>query len=48
MAEDEAIREFNRQRDHLEKQLAGLKKQLAKALGGSKADINKIMDVSHK
>ncbi|XP_073957164.1 cilia- and flagella-associated protein 57-like isoform X1 [Choristoneura fumiferana] len=44
IAEDEAIREFNRQRDHLEKQVAGLKQQLAKALGGSKSDINKIMD----
>lgn len=46
IAEDEAIREFNRQRDHLEKQIAGLKQQLAKALGGSKTDIGKVMDVS--
>lgn len=46
IAEDEAIREFNRQRDHLEKQVAALKQQLAKSLGGSKSDIGKIMDVS--
>lgn len=46
VAEDEAIREFNRQREHLEKQLAGLRAQLAKSLGGSKSDIRKIMDVS--
>lgn len=46
IAEDEAIREFNRQREHLEKQLAGLKQQLAKSLGGSKSDICRIMDVS--
>lgn len=45
-ADDEAIREFNRQRDHLEKQVAALKQQLAKSLGGSKNDIGKIMDVS--
>ncbi|XP_053620233.1 cilia- and flagella-associated protein 57 isoform X1 [Plodia interpunctella] len=44
VAEDEAIREFNRQRDHLEKQVASLKQQLAKSLGGSKSDIGKIMD----
>ncbi|XP_028156155.1 cilia- and flagella-associated protein 57 [Ostrinia furnacalis] len=44
IAEDEAIREFNRQRDHLEKQVAALKQQLAKSLGGSKSDIGKIMD----
>ncbi|XP_072943065.1 cilia- and flagella-associated protein 57 isoform X1 [Epargyreus clarus] len=44
MAEDEAIREFNRQRDHLEKQVAALKMQLEKSLGGSKSDIGKIMD----
>ncbi|XP_045769045.1 cilia- and flagella-associated protein 57 isoform X2 [Maniola jurtina] len=44
VAEDEAIREFNRQREHLEKQVAGLKGQLAKSLGGSKSDIRKIMD----
>ncbi|CAH0405353.1 unnamed protein product [Chilo suppressalis] len=44
IAEDEAIREFNRQRDHLEKQVAALKQQLAKSLGGSKSDICKIMD----
>ncbi|KOB73579.1 WD repeat-containing protein 65 [Operophtera brumata] len=44
VADDEAIREFNRQREHLEKQVAGLKQQLASALGGSKSDINKIMD----
>ncbi|CAG9581445.1 unnamed protein product [Danaus chrysippus] len=44
MAEDEAIREFNRQRDHLEKQVAGLKMQLSKSLDGSKSDIGKIMD----
>ncbi|XP_022822197.1 cilia- and flagella-associated protein 57 isoform X2 [Spodoptera litura] len=44
IADDEAVREFNRQRDHLEKQVAGLKRQLAKALGGSKSDIGKIMD----
>lgn len=48
VAEDEAIREFNRQRDHLEKQVAALKHQLAKSLGGSKSDIGKIMDVSYK
>lgn len=47
MAEDEAIREFNRQRDHLEKQVAGLKMQLSKSLDGSKSDIGKIMDVRH-
>ncbi|KAF9421540.1 hypothetical protein HW555_002473, partial [Spodoptera exigua] len=44
IADDEAVREFNRQRDHLEKQVAGLKQQLTKALGGSKSDIGKIMD----
>lgn len=44
IAEDEAIREFNRQRDHLEKQVAALKQQLTKSLGGSKSDIGKIMD----
>ncbi|XP_021188779.3 cilia- and flagella-associated protein 57 isoform X1 [Helicoverpa armigera] len=44
IADDEAVREFNRQRDHLEKQVAGLKYQLNKALGGSKSDIGKIMD----
>lgn len=44
VAEDEAIREFNRQRDHLEKQVTALKQQLAKSLGGSKSDIGKIMD----
>ncbi|CAH2050452.1 unnamed protein product, partial [Iphiclides podalirius] len=44
VAEDEAVREFNRQRDHLEKQIAALKEQLAKSLGGSKSDITKIMD----
>ncbi|XP_039752116.1 cilia- and flagella-associated protein 57 [Pararge aegeria] len=44
VAEDEAIREFNRQREHLEKQLAGLRTQLSKSLGGSKSDIRKIMD----
>lgn len=46
IAEDEAIREFNRQRDHLEKQVAALKMQLSKSLDGSKSDIRKIMDVS--
>ncbi|XP_045500687.1 cilia- and flagella-associated protein 57 isoform X2 [Colias croceus] len=44
IAEDEAIREFNRQRDHLEKQVAALKMQLSKSLDGSKSDIGKIMD----
>ncbi|XP_059051011.1 cilia- and flagella-associated protein 57 isoform X2 [Achroia grisella] len=44
VAEDEAIREFNRQRDHLEKQVAALKQQLSKSVGGSKSDIGKIMD----
>ncbi|XP_075972690.1 testes of unusual size isoform X1 [Anticarsia gemmatalis] len=44
IADDEAVREFNRQRDHLEKQVAGLKQQLSKSLGGSKSDIGKIMD----
>ncbi|XP_026319729.1 cilia- and flagella-associated protein 57 [Hyposmocoma kahamanoa] len=44
MQDDEAIREFNRQRDHLEKQLNSVKTQLQKALSGSKGDINKIMD----
>ncbi|XP_063616617.1 cilia- and flagella-associated protein 57 isoform X2 [Cydia splendana] len=44
VAENEAIREFNRQRDHLEKQVAGYRQQLTKALGGSKNDINRIMD----
>ncbi|XP_031769045.2 cilia- and flagella-associated protein 57 isoform X1 [Galleria mellonella] len=44
IAEDEAIREFNRQRDHLEKQVAALKQQLSKSVGGSKSDIGKIMD----
>ncbi|XP_050681259.1 cilia- and flagella-associated protein 57 isoform X2 [Leptidea sinapis] len=44
IAEDEAIREFNRQRDHLEKQVASLKAQLSKSLDGSKSDIGKIMD----
>ncbi|XP_046965131.1 cilia- and flagella-associated protein 57 [Vanessa cardui] len=44
IAEDEAIREFNRQRDHLEKQVAALKMQLSKSLDGSKSDIRKIMD----
>lgn len=46
MQDDEAIREFNRQRDHLEKQLSSVRGQLQKALSGSKGDINKIMDVS--
>lgn len=46
IAEDEAIGEFNRQRDHLEKQVAALKQQLSKSLDGSKSDIRKIMDVS--
>lgn len=46
VAEDEAVREFNRQRDHLERQIAALKEQLAKSLGGSKSDITKIMDVN--
>lgn len=46
MQDDEAIREFNRQRDHLEKQLSSVRAQLHKALSGSKGDINKIMDVS--
>lgn len=46
MQDDEAIREFNRQRDHLEKQLGSVRSQLQKALSGSKGDINKIMDVS--
>lgn len=45
IADDEAVHEFNRQRDHLEKQVAGFKSQLAKAMGGSKSDIGKIMDV---
>ncbi|XP_049879809.1 cilia- and flagella-associated protein 57 [Pectinophora gossypiella] len=44
LAEDEAIREFNRQRDHLEKQLASVRLQLSRAVSGSKGDINKIMD----
>ncbi|CAB3240040.1 unnamed protein product [Arctia plantaginis] len=44
LADDEAVREFNRQRDHLEKQVAALKQQLSKSLGGSKSDIGKIMD----
>ncbi|CAF4793044.1 unnamed protein product [Pieris macdunnoughi] len=44
IAEDEAIREFNRQRDHLEKQVAALKMQLSKSLDGSKSDIGRIMD----
>lgn len=44
MADDEAIREFNRQRDHLEKQVSNLKQQLEKAVGGSKSDIGRIMD----
>ncbi|CAG4978626.1 unnamed protein product [Parnassius apollo] len=44
VADDEAVREFNRQRDHLEKQIAALKQQLSKCLGGSKSDITKIMD----
>ncbi|KAJ2947907.1 hypothetical protein O0L34_g9698 [Tuta absoluta] len=44
MAEDEAVSEFNRQRDHLEKQLASVRSQLEKALSGSKSDINKIID----
>lgn len=47
VAEDEAVREFNRQREHLEKQNASLKNQLSKAMGGSKTDIGKIMDVSY-
>ncbi|CAH2102487.1 unnamed protein product [Euphydryas editha] len=44
IAEDEAIREFNRQRDHLEKQVAALKQHLSKSMDGSKSDIRKIMD----
>lgn len=48
LADDEAVREFNRQRDHLEKQVAALKQQLSKSLGGSKSDIGKIMDVSNR
>ncbi|GBP75293.1 Cilia- and flagella-associated protein 57 [Eumeta japonica] len=44
VAEDEALREFNRQRDHLEKQVVLLKNQLAKALGGTKSDVGRIMD----
>ncbi|KAJ8735588.1 hypothetical protein PYW07_007208 [Mythimna separata] len=44
IADDEAVREFNRQRDHLEKQVASFKFQLTKAMGGSKNDICKIMD----
>lgn len=47
MADDEAMREFNRQRDHLEKQIASLKQQLEKSVGGSKNDIGKIMHVNY-
>ncbi|XP_041975861.1 cilia- and flagella-associated protein 57 isoform X1 [Aricia agestis] len=42
--EEEAMGEFNRQRDHLERQIAGLKTQLAKSQGGAKGDVVRIMD----
>ncbi|XP_037969047.2 cilia- and flagella-associated protein 57 [Plutella xylostella] len=43
-SEDEAVREFNRQRAHLEKQCAALRHQLAQSQGGAKTDVHKIMD----